>query len=160
MLLGMIASLAVYLIYNVKWILFGVPAFLAGALLSGSRGGLVALGVFILALVPIVRRLRWAGTLRVVAALLVSGAVAVVLTPPYIRQLLYERFFVLSLEQRYDSGRSIYYSAAVDLFRQRPIQGWVWAVIRNAQVCSMRTISSWASLRRVGSCGFSFCSYP
>lgn len=124
MLLGMIASFAIYLIFHVRWILFGVPVFLIGALLSGSRGGLVALGVILIALVPLVRRLRWAGTVRIGLIMLFSGTTALALTPIRIRQVLYERFVVLSLQQEYDSGRAVYYSAAIELFKQRPVYGW------------------------------------
>lgn len=124
MLLGMIASLAIYLIYDFRWGLLGVPTFLVGALLSGSRGGILALGIFLIVLVPLVRRLRWDGSVRLLVIFLTSATAAFALTPIHIRRLFYERFVVLSIQQPYDSGRSAYYSAAVELFKQRPIYGW------------------------------------
>lgn len=104
--------------------LLALPPLLVGAVLSGSRGGLVAgLVVLLLAGVSVRKKLpRGALMLAVLASsatlLLVPkvlGAVA--------QEDLAKRFVQQTVEQRYDSGRSDIFTGTVSLFERHPFAG-------------------------------------
>jgi O-antigen ligase len=124
MILGALASLAIYLVRRTLWPLGGLPLFLAGAALSGSRGGLLALVAVLVGIVPLIKRLGLRGTLRCLVVLLFAGAILAVAIPSDVKTYLYNRFVILSLRERYTSGREEYYVAALRLFKQRPVIGW------------------------------------
>lgn len=109
---------------RLRALLVGVPIFLVGAVLSGSRGGLLAFAVVLLVgLAPLLRRLP-----RGSALLAVAGAGAMVATAPVvlgasIQQTLAERFIQQTLEQHYSSGRTEIIASSWGLFEQHPFIG-------------------------------------
>lgn len=123
MILGVVASAALAVVQKRLWALYGVPCFLAGALLSGSRGGLVALGVVGIILLAVIRRTRMRGAVWVLIALLLAGATFVYLVSSSSRQFLVERYFVLTFQQKYTSGRGVYFTSALNLFESHPLVG-------------------------------------
>ncbi|MCW2831507.1 MAG: O-antigen ligase family protein [Aeromicrobium sp.] len=105
------------------WVLLAVPLFLAGAVLSGSRGGLVAFAiVMVVAAAPLLRRLPR----RAIALIGVGAALVIALVPAIVTSVVTtidERFIGQTLNQRYDSGRGGIAAETLRIFDEHLITG-------------------------------------
>lgn len=106
-----------------RW-LWCLPLFILGAVLSGSRGGMVAfVGVVIVGSWPILRRMRG----KVLARLTLLGVAAAVTIPPLLGaqtiESLRHRWVVLTFESGYSSGRDSIYTQVWELFSSSPFVG-------------------------------------
>lgn len=110
---------------RVIWLL-GLPAFLTGALASGSRGGLTALIItLVLALPSALQRLGKPGgslTKPILATLVLAGATWSV-AGRAIGSFVEQRFVTETFQQGYTSGRSELFKYALHLFLERPFLG-------------------------------------
>lgn len=124
MVLGAIAAVALALRGRRSWPLFLAPVFGLGAILSGSRGGvLAAVIVVVLAFIPIMIRL---GLKRSIWLSVILAASA--LTVPRILgeaqlQLMYTRFIVLPFREGALGSRDVLAEAAFEMFLAHPILG-------------------------------------
>jgi O-antigen ligase len=115
--LACLATLVLAVTKRKRWVLLGLPAFLLGAYLSGSRGGLLALLPILLVGGPVLlRRVRGRG-IRAVAVgapllLLVGG----LLRNPSWLAFGQERFVQETFSQGYDSERGSIVARALELF--------------------------------------------
>jgi O-antigen ligase len=125
MILGMITSLYLYLRSGEKLIwLVPIPAFLFGAIASGSRGGIVALGVTIaVALLAIRPRIDVDRIAKPLALVAVLGTILVITAGPSIAGYVQSRFVEATLGQGYASSRDVLFQMALRIFLQRPILG-------------------------------------
>jgi O-antigen ligase len=124
MALGMLAAVYLYVRkgHRLVWLL-GVPAFLTGAVASGSRGGLIALVITVVLAAPALAprlRLHGAKPLLMVAGLLGAGWL---FAGDAIVAFVEERFFAATFEEGYTSNRDILFRAALQMFLQRPFTG-------------------------------------
>ncbi|MCU7722683.1 O-antigen ligase family protein [Actinoplanes sp. KI2] len=104
--------------------LIGAPAFLLGAVASGSRGGMIALVLTTaLAFPSLVRFGRHHGALKPLALLPLIGAVIWLLLGDAIMALINDRFVGATVEQGYTSDRDVLYAKGLWLFLERPIVG-------------------------------------
>ena len=127
MVLGMFTSIYFYLRgrRRILWLL-GVPAFLTGALASGSRGGLVALLITAVVAMPTaLRRLRsrGGGSSRPVLATVALLGLTWLAAGDSIGNFVRQRFVTETFQQGYTSGRSELFKYALNLFLQRPFLG-------------------------------------
>jgi O-antigen ligase len=125
MILGMITSLYLYLRSgeNLIW-LVPIPAFLFGAIASGSRGGIVGLGVTIaVALLAIRPRIDFDRIAKPLALVAVLGTVLVITAGPSIAGYVESRFVEATIGQGYASSRDVLFQMALKIFLQRPILG-------------------------------------
>jgi len=101
-----------------------VPLLVSGAVLSGSRGGLLALGLS-LALFFIIGFGKMAAMSRGVVAL--SVTLMILVSVPFLSSKILpvwqERFIQLSFEEHYDADRLLLFSAAVQMFLDNPVWG-------------------------------------
>ncbi|MBF0689115.1 MAG: O-antigen ligase family protein [Cellulomonas sp.] len=124
MLLGAIACLAISSLKNRRWPLLVLPGMFTGVVLSGSRGGMVAISaVLAVGAIPLARRLGARKLIAAAAVLAAAGVAAYRLAPSDLVDGIYHRIFVQTLQQGYDSGRSVYYEKAFDLFEQNQLVG-------------------------------------
>jgi O-antigen ligase len=108
---------------RVVWLL-PIPAFITGALSSGSRGGVAAALLTILVAVPsMLPRLRVGRAVSVAITALILAAITWLVIGDSISQLVRDRFVTTTFEQRYTSDRDVLYSTAFDLFKDNPIVG-------------------------------------
>ena len=125
MILGVITSIYLYLRSGERLIwLVPIPAFMFGAVASGSRGGIVALGVTIavalLAIRPRIDVERIGKPLLMVAAV---GTVVVLTAGPSIAGYVQQRFVEATIGQGYASSRDVLFQMALRIFLQRPLFG-------------------------------------
>ncbi len=107
-----------------RWVLLLAPILAIGALLSGSRGGFVAIGIVVLvALVPIVRRLRWKATIALVAVMVLGAWTFARLLGDAQLQLMYVRFIERPLTAGDFSMRDVLADSALRLFASHPLAG-------------------------------------
>jgi O-antigen ligase len=121
-ILGLIAGLALYSIRRWPGFILTPPLFVLSAILSGSRGGLVA-GIAVGAAVALrggrkIRKLATAGTL--VAAALTALAYQF---DPAVRELVRTRFVDQTLQQGYVSARPQVWSQSIALALDHPVNG-------------------------------------
>ena len=125
MVIGLFTSIYFYLRSGRKlaW-LVGVPAFLTGAIASGSRGGLVALLLTVLlaapSLLPGLRSGGGAKPLLLVAVLLGIGVAAM---GDSILAFVEQRFVATTFQQGYVSGRDVLFRMALNLWLEHPFLG-------------------------------------
>jgi O-antigen ligase len=124
MVLGILSSIYLYVTSGRRlgW-LVGVPAFLFGAVASGSRGGLAALVLTLVLAAPAVlpgMRRGGAKPLVLVVVLLVVG---VAVAGDSIVAFVEQRFVSATFEQGYASGRDVIFRMALDLWLQHPFLG-------------------------------------
>ncbi|MGX6600616.1 O-antigen ligase family protein [Micromonosporaceae bacterium Da 78-11] len=133
MILGVLTALYFYVRSGRKAIwLCGIPAFLAGALASGSRGGIVALIITIVvavaANISTIGQGRsgrnWAGIVRPLVTVAVVIAVTWVGVGDAIGGFVEERFLTSTVQQGYTSDRDVLFKAALELFLRRPFTGY------------------------------------
>ncbi|GIE78713.1 hypothetical protein Aph02nite_46630 [Actinoplanes philippinensis] len=125
MILGMITSLYLYLRSGEKVIwLAPIPAFLFGAIASGSRGGIVALAITVtVALLAIRPRIDFERIAKPLALVAVLGTILVITAGPSIAGYVQSRFVEATLGQGYASSRDVLFQMALGIFLQRPILG-------------------------------------
>lgn len=124
-ILGMITSFYLYLRNGEKLVwLAPIPVFLFGAIASGSRGGLVSLGITItIALLAIRPRLDLARIARPLALLVVVGIGLVITVGPMVADYVQQRFIQGTLEQGNASERDVLFGMALRIFLERPLLG-------------------------------------
>ncbi|WIM94124.1 O-antigen ligase family protein [Actinoplanes oblitus] len=125
MILGVISSIYLYLRSGDRLIwLVPIPAFLFGAIASGSRGGIAALGITAgVALLAIRPKLDFDRLAKPLGLLLVVGAVLVITAGPYIAGFVQSRFVEATIGEGYASQRDVLFRMALRIFLQRPILG-------------------------------------
>jgi O-antigen ligase len=125
MALGILAAAYFYFRSGDRLVwLIGVPPFLIGALASGSRGGLSALGITTAVALPrLVPFFRSGRFLRPLAALAALCAATWAVIGDMIIALANNRFFAATLQQRYTSDRDILYEKGFGLFVEKPVFG-------------------------------------
>jgi O-antigen ligase len=122
MILGVITSLYLYARSGAKlrW-LVPIPVFLFGAIASGSRGGLAALGItVVIALIAIRPRPRWDQLAKPLAMLSVLSLVLAFTAGRTIAGFVQSRFVEATIGQGYASQRDVLFAYALRLFWQRP----------------------------------------
>ncbi|MEU8243044.1 O-antigen ligase family protein [Actinoplanes missouriensis] len=125
MILGCITSLYLYARSGQKlyW-LAPIPAFLFGALASGSRGGMAALGITaVVAVLAIRPSLRWNKIAKPLGFLVVLSIMVALTAGPVIADFVQTRFVEATVGQGYTSDRDVLFSWALRLFWQRPLLG-------------------------------------
>jgi O-antigen ligase len=125
MFLGCITALYLYFRSGQKLIwLVPIPAFVFGALASGSRGGLAAIaitgGIAIVAIRP---RLRWNRVAKPLGFLVVLSIMVALTAGPVIADFVQTRFVDATVGQGYTSDRDVLFAWALRLFWQRPLFG-------------------------------------
>jgi O-antigen ligase len=126
MVMGTLAALCRYQTAQRTRVLLPVPFFAIGAILSGSRGGLLAaLIVLILAGVPVLRRsgLKFVLVCSVAITMAAIGALMAVHQSTAIIRIVRERYVEQTLNQRYGSGRERITAEAWNLFVSHPVIG-------------------------------------
>jgi O-antigen ligase len=126
MVMGALAALCRYQTAHRTWVLLPVPFFAIGAILSGSRGGLLAaLIVLILAGVPVFRRsgLKFVLVCSVAITMAAIGALMAVHRSTAIIRIIRERYVEQTLNQRYGSDRDRIAAEAWNLFVSHPVIG-------------------------------------
>lgn len=125
MILGMLAAVYLYCRGGDRLIwLVGVPPFLVGALGSGSRGGLIALGITFGVALP--RMWRILPTRRFVRPLLLFALMCAVLwsiVGATVIALSQNRLAVATLQEHYTSGRDVLYEKGIEVFVAHPVLG-------------------------------------
>jgi len=123
--LGLIATAYFYFRSRGRFVwLLAAPAFLVGAVASGSRGGLVSLGVITaLGIRSLIRFARRYGGAKPLAALPLVGAVVWFLFGDQIMFLINNRFIATTLQQHQSAGRDVLYEKGLGLFLEQPIVG-------------------------------------
>ncbi|WP_430789338.1 O-antigen ligase family protein [Actinoplanes sp. G11-F43] len=125
MILGVITSLYLYVRSGdrLRW-LVGIPAFMFGAIASGSRGGMAALAITVgVALLAIRPRPRWNRLAKPGALLLVLSAMVTVTAGRLIADFVQSRFVEATVGQGYTSDRDVLFAWALRLFWQHPLIG-------------------------------------
>lgn len=122
--LGILSCLYLLSETKAKLAFIGLPVFLLGILLSGSRGGLISLIVALLFLGLIFFR-RVVSRPRVLLPLLVSFVLIIfaVSSVPAIRVRIFDRFIETVFVDQYTAGRTDLYSLAIELIERNPLFG-------------------------------------
>lgn len=133
MVLGSIASLALSVGKGRWWVILISPVFALGAVLSGSRGGVLsAIVIIIVAGVPILRRLGWKKGIL----LAIPSAIIVVSTPVLLGAqevaTMYQRYIVGPIIEGDASSRDVLAERALGLFAENPIFGAGLGAVANA----------------------------
>ena len=126
MVMGTLAAFCRYQTAHRTWVLLPVPFFAIGAILSGSRGGLLAaLIVLIFAGVPVFRRsgLKFVLVFSVAITMAAIGALMAVHRSTAIIRIIRERYVEQTLNQRYGSDRDRIAAEAWNLFVSHPVIG-------------------------------------
>jgi O-antigen ligase len=122
--LGIIASIALSTVYRRKLFLLAIPALVAGAVLSGSRGGaLAALATGLVIVALRWRRLSWRAPL---AAMVVGGAAVIgcmYLLGPKVMGALQQRYITDIFVQDQFSGRPELFDEGLSIAFSHPIAG-------------------------------------
>lgn len=101
-----------------------LPVFGVGALMSGSRGGVAAIGVAaVVGVVPVLRRLGRTMRRRLLVAVGAAGAVIASVAGPAVVRFVDDRFIQQTLLDRYDSSRTLIDEAAASLIDREPVFG-------------------------------------
>lgn len=104
------------------WLL-PVPAFISGAVLSGSRGGVGAALSVIVLVTPALPRLRVRRMVSLTAMALLLTGVTWWVAGAGVWAAFHDRFVVTTFEDQYTSDRDVLYRRAVELFLDYPIAG-------------------------------------
>lgn len=124
MVLAAIAALSISASRKKVWPLAAIPLFAVGAVLSGSRGGLVSAAI-ILALfaVPVARTLGAKKTVRLLILGGIGAALASAWSGAVIIKFIQQRYIQQTVVERYTSGRSSITDQALNMYEQHPIVG-------------------------------------
>lgn len=126
MIVGALAALCRYRTSGRMWWLAFIPFFAVGALLSGSRGGLLSAAiVFLLAGIPVFRSLglRWAVLCLLTVPLTTVAVLEVLSRGTAVFQFLRDRYLTQTLTARYGSGRDTIAEQALAVFSRHPWLG-------------------------------------
>jgi O-antigen ligase len=105
------------------WLL-PLPVFAGGALMSGSRGGLLAAaGTVFLLLVTGLRRVRVARLVQAAAVGAVLAGVTWYVAGPQLAATVQDRFLRQTVQQGYASGRDVLFAQALRMFGDYPVVG-------------------------------------
>lgn len=122
--LGAVGVLYAYLRSRSLWLLLGLPPFVVGALLSGSRGGMLAgLVIAVVGVVPVMRRIGPNRTGQVLVTLGLACVPVGVLFGPRLGPLIEKRLVEQTVEQGYSSGRDVVSAIGLEIFAQHPVAG-------------------------------------
>jgi O-antigen ligase len=123
-IIGVISAIALFQYTRKILPLLVVPLFLLAAVLSGSRGGLLAgAAVGGVALLRHRRRLRAGTVLAALIVLAIAVAIVWALAPPAFIHLFQDRFVQQTVEQHYTSDRTGILQSALQLAIQHPLVG-------------------------------------
>ncbi|MCW2743421.1 MAG: putative O-antigen polymerase [Blastococcus sp.] len=125
MVLAGIAALYFFVRSGSKGVfLLPLPVFAIGAVLSGSRGGLLAAaGIVVIAGAPYLFRLRAARVSSVAVPLALAAAGGWLLWGREVSTAVRERLVGATLEEGYLSGRDVLFRQAFDFFQREPVAG-------------------------------------
>jgi O-antigen ligase len=124
-LLGILAAVALTVVYRRRIFLWPIPVLATAALLAGSRGGIIAaLATAAVFIVLFWRRVSWRGAAAAVAVVGSALVVVPILLPDSSTALLSERFALdqLIAQDEY-SGRPDLFTQAIEIFRDQPVTG-------------------------------------
>lgn len=124
MVVAALAALYLVTVRAKRWPIATIPIFAVGAILSGSRGGILsAVIICLLFAVPLAKMLR----VRGIVSLLVFGSAAAYAASfwrnGYVFSVLKERFIQQTIVEGYSSGRDTIIEQAWSMFLQSPIIG-------------------------------------
>jgi O-antigen ligase len=123
-IIGVISAIALFQYSRKILPLLVVPLFLLAAVLSGSRGGLLAgAAVGGVALLRHRRRLRAGTVLAALIVLAIAVAIVWAVAPPAFISLFQDRFVQQTVEQHYTSDRTGILQSALQLAIQHPLVG-------------------------------------
>src|SRR5690625_4505239 len=125
MILAMFAC-SYFLIIKRKSLLasIAIPMFAIGAVLSGSRGALLAMGIaLLLVFAPMVRRLGFWRLFACLIALIAIGVAVANVTKIDLTSFIEDRYVEQTLEQGYSSGRDQITGDAWSMFVDNPVFG-------------------------------------
>src|SRR5699024_3370740 len=124
MVLSVIAALYLVVVQARRWPLATLPIFMIGAVLSGSRGGVLsAILIFLVFLVPLVKMLRVRLSLALGLVGVSSVYVASVWQDGYVLTVITERFVQQTLVEGHTAGRDVIVDQAWSMFSNNPIFG-------------------------------------
>lgn len=124
MTFGVLAAFVLALLRRATLVLVTVPLFVAGAVLSGSRGGLLALILVGLpAAAAVLMQLQTRLRRRVILAGLAGTGVATWAAGEVVARLWQQRYVVQTLAERYDSGRASLVGLSLDMVQEHPFAG-------------------------------------
>lgn len=122
--IGAIGALFFVMKNRTIWPLMVVPLFALGAVLSGSRGGLLAAGLAVLvSSVPLVRRLGAGTSVAIAAVLSVGLGVANAMSSGRLLDMVSQRFVQQTLVEGYLSGRDVIADEAWRMVESAPLFG-------------------------------------
>jgi O-antigen ligase len=123
---GLIASLYLYFIQRKRIAICAIPIMLYAAIASGSRGGLIALLLSLIFLLVFIlsRHFTWRTVILmlIVLGLLTYIGYTIILTNE-IQSLARDRYYTLTIEKQYLSGRDLSFSQAWWIFLENPLVG-------------------------------------
>lgn len=125
MVLGLLSSMYFYFRAGRKpiWLL-GIPAFLTGALASGSRGGILALVITVAcAIRAALPRLRPSASVKPLLTIVVLAGVTWLVAGDEVGGFIQKRFVQGTFEQGYTSDRDVLFKTAIGLFLRHPFLG-------------------------------------
>jgi O-antigen ligase len=125
MIVGAISSFYLYARSGAKlrW-LVPIPAFMFGAIASGSRGGMAAVAITVFVALAATRpRPRWDQIAKPVGLLVVLSIMLALTAGRTIADFVQSRFVEATFEEGYTSDRDVLFAYALRLFWQRPLFG-------------------------------------
>jgi O-antigen ligase len=124
MALAALASCFMAMHRNRMWALWLLPLFGLGALMSGSRGGLVAIAVIAVAgCLPLLRRMRPRIRMRLLVTVSLGASALTYALGERVADFLHHRFLQQTLAERYDSSRVILADLADELIGRHTLYG-------------------------------------
>lgn len=124
MVISAIAALYLTVVRSKRWPLLCFPIFIVGAILSGSRGGLLSAAiVFVFFLIPLIRILRVRHLIGLGAVVGLAAYITYRWRDGYVYTLIHERYIQQTLVDGYASGRDTIAEQAWSMFRDSPIVG-------------------------------------
>lgn len=123
--LGLFAAIALVLRDRRHWpTLLLAPVFLMAAILSGSRGGLLAIGGCLMVLTLMLLRARSRAVRQWGLAIVLIAPVAAYFTVwPRVEEFVQDRFIQETLNEGYTSGRGSILQSALEIYGDHPIIG-------------------------------------
>lgn len=104
--------------------LLAVPIFVVGAVLSGSRGGILSAAIILIFFsIPLAKHLKAKRSVALVISIIAVSIPAIQWNDGYVVDFIYQRFVDQTIENRYASGRDIIADQAIDMYASNPIFG-------------------------------------
>lgn len=124
MVLSAIAALYLVTARSKRWPIATVPIYIVGAILSGSRGGILSAAIIcLLFFIPLIRSIGIRAMLLLTGFGLFAAYLASLWRDGYVFSVIRERYIEQTLVEGYSSGRNIIIEQAWDMFHQNPIIG-------------------------------------